>query len=320
MIQASFKISILLFIFSSLIFPQNIASKRFIAVTFDDLPINSRYLIDGNQWVEQTEKLLAHLKKYKVPAVGFVNENKLYVNAQLDSSRLKVLKMWIDADFDLGNHTFSHPDYNKIDNEIFFNDIIRGEKIIKELLTSKNKTLRYFSYPYLHLGNTQEKKDALENFLEEHSYITAPVTIDNGEWIYAFAYEKAYSQNDSELMKKIGTEYISYMINKIIYFEKQSVKLFGHEIKQILLVHSNLLNAEYFDELAAEITQRNYSFISLSEALTDSAYNSEDNFIGEGGISWLHRWSYTKKVDKSFFDREPEVSKFILDIAGVDSE
>jgi peptidoglycan/xylan/chitin deacetylase (PgdA/CDA1 family) len=302
------------------LFSQDKHPDRYVSVTFDDLPINSKYLKDGNQWVEQNKKIISTLKKYNIPAIGFVNEYKLYVNDKLDSNRLKALQLWIEADLDIGNHTYSHPDYHKIDEKVFFGDIIKGEKITKELLFTKNRKLKYFRHPYLHTGNTQEKKYALTKFLSEHSYTVAPVTIDNGEWIYARAYENAFNNNDTGLMQSIGTEYVNYMIDKIAYFENQSVKLFGYEIKQILLVHANILNADYFDELAEAIMNRNYSFVSLDEALRDSAYNSEDTFIGRSGISWLHRWSYTKKVDKSFFDGEPEVPQNILDIAGIKSE
>ena len=307
-------------ILNSILFSQHDETKRFIAFTFDDLPMNTMYLEDGNKWVEQTQKLLNTVKKFNIPAIGFVNEYKLYVNDVLDSSKLKALQLWVDADLELGNHTFSHPDYHNTENEEFFADIIKGEKITKDLLSQKNKKLEYFRHPYLHTGNSIEKKKALEDFLKEHYYTIAPVSIDNGEWIYARAYENAYNKNDVELMKQIGSEYVSYMIDKTIYFENQSIKLFGYELKQILLVHANMINADYFDELAEELLKRNYSFISLKEALTDTAYQSEDTFTGKGGISWLHRWSYTRKVDKSFYAGEPEVPQSILDIAEVESE
>jgi peptidoglycan/xylan/chitin deacetylase (PgdA/CDA1 family) len=282
--------------------------------------MNTKYLKDGIQWIEQTQKLLGTIKKYNIPAIGFVNEYKLYVNEVLDSARLKALQLWVDADLELGNHTFSHPDYHNTANEEFFADITKGKKITKELLSQKNKKLEYFRHPFLHTGNSLEKKKALEDFLKEQNYTIAPVSIDNGEWIYARAYENAYNKNDFELMKQIGSEYVRYMIDKTVYFENQSEKLFEYEIKQILLVHANMINVDYFDELAEELLKRNYSFISLKEALTVPAYQSEDTFIGRGGISWLHRWSYTKKVDKSFFVGEPEVPQNILDIAEIESE
>lgn len=297
-----------------------VETNRFVAITFDDLPMNTKYLQEGNQWIEQTQKLLTTIKEYDIPAIGFVNEYKLYVNDVLDSARLKALQLWVDADLELGNHTFSHRDYHHTDEHIFFEDIIKGEKITGKLLSLRNRKLEYFRHPYLHTGMSLEKKKALEDFLKGHDYIIAPVTIDNGEWIYARAYENAYNENDAELMKQIGKDYVVYMMDKTKYFENQSIKLFGREIKQILLLHANMINADYFDELAEELIKHNYQFISLKEALTDSAYQSEDTFIGRGGISWLHRWSYTKKVDKSFFAGEPEVPQNILDIAGIESE
>jgi len=307
-------------LYTTSVISQQSENKRCIAVTFDDLPMNTKYLEDGKQWIEQTQKLLTTIKVYNIPAIGFVNEYKLYVNEVLDSTRLKALQLWVDADLELGNHTFSHPDYHNTENEKFFTDIIKGEKITKELFSQKSKKLEYFRHPFLHTGNTLEKKKALEDLLTEHNYTIAPVSIDNGEWIYARAYENAYNKNDLELMKQIGSDYVSYMIDKTIYFENQSVKLFGREIKQILLLHANMINADYFDELADELLKHNYQFITLKEALTDPAYQSEDTFIDRGGISWLHRWSYTRKVDKSFYAGEPEVPKSILDIAEVESE
>lgn len=320
MFKLLFNFILLTILFTSFLFSQKDVTKRFVAVTFDDLPMNTKYLEDGKQWVEQTQKLLNTLKQYNIPAVGFVNETKLYINDALDSTRLKALQLWVDADLELGNHTFSHPDYHYTDEKVFFDDIVKGEKITSDLLSHKNKKLEYFRHPYLHTGMSLEKKKALEDFLKEHNYTIAPVTIDNGEWIYARAYENAFNKNDLELMKQIGSEYVAYMMNKTKYFENQSIKLFGREIKQILLVHANMINADYFDDLAEELLKHNYQFISLKEALTDTAYQSEDTFIGRGGISWLHRWSYTKKVDKSFFAGEPEVPQNILDVAEIESE
>ena len=118
--------------FTTSILSQQNDVNRYVAVTFDDLPMNTKYLEDGNQWLEQTQKLLSTIKKYNIPAVGFVNEYKLYVNEVLDSTKLKALQLWVDADLELGNHTFSHPDYHTSDNEVFFANIIKGEKITKE--------------------------------------------------------------------------------------------------------------------------------------------------------------------------------------------
>ncbi len=315
MFQIINKILFTIILISAFIFPQENNIKSFIAVTFDDLPMNTKHLKDGNQWIEQTEKLITTIKLFNIPAIGFVNERKLYINEKLDTTRLKVLQLWIDADLELGNHTYSHPDLNSISTEEYFDNILRGEKITKDLLAASNKKLKYFRHPLLHTGDTIEKNNALEKFLKEHLYTDAPVTIDNSEFIFARAYENAFNNGNTEVMKKIGNEFVCYMMKVIEYFENRSEKLFGYNIKHTLLLHSNMLNADYLDELAEAIIINNYTFISLEEALKDPAYSSDNKYIGKKGISWIQRWAISKNADKSFFTGEPEVPKYILDIA-----
>ena len=87
-----------------------------IAITIDDLPG-----VNLDDYQEVTDKLLTSLKKYQVPAIGFVNENNLYryYKHKLDSTRLKLLDDWLAAGMELGNHTYSHPDYNRLTFEEF---------------------------------------------------------------------------------------------------------------------------------------------------------------------------------------------------------
>ena len=40
-----------------------------------------------------------------------------------------------------------------------------------------------------------------------------------------YAYSKAMKKEDTQLMQKIGKDYVDYMEEKLIYFEKQSEKL-----------------------------------------------------------------------------------------------
>ncbi len=129
-------------------------------------------------------------------------------------------------------------------------DILKGEIITKELLADKNLKMRYFRHPYLWTGLSLETKNDLGAFLNEHNYTIAPVTIDNSDWIFSSAYDKAFDKSDKKLMKQIGAAYVPYIEAKMDYWERQSVKFFGREIKQILLLHANFINSDYFDDIA----------------------------------------------------------------------
>jgi peptidoglycan/xylan/chitin deacetylase (PgdA/CDA1 family) len=294
--------------------------RKRIAVTFDDLPHNRARSTTNEEMKMRVEKLIAKIKFEKIPAAAFVNEDKLEVNGQRDSVRVKILKLWLDAGVELGNHTYSHKSANKISVEDYEQEILNGERTIKELLAEKGMKLRYFRHPFLQTGLSIEYKSQIEKFLSEHGYTIAPVTFDNAEWAFSAAYDKAIKAKNDSLMVQIGIQYIDYMKLKIRYFENQTQKLFGRQINQIFLIHSNSINSDYFDKLCKMIRGENYEFISLEEALKDEAYKSADTFIEDNGISWLHRWAITQRKEKDFFGTEPKVPLNILKIAGLDSE
>lgn len=292
---------------------------REVAVTFDDLP-GVVIPADINELRNNTERLLSAVTKHKVPAIGFVNESKLYESGKYIQQRADILKMWLDKGMELGNHTFSHGDINTTPLPEYEEDVIKGEATIKKLLNERGKELKYFRHPFLHAGKGIETRKAFEDFLSKRGYTVAPVTIDNSEWIFAGAYLNAKQKGDKELMKKIAEAYVPYMEQKFEYFEKQCVQLFGREIKQVLLIHANDLNADHFDDLAKMLEKRGYKFISLGEALKDSAYQSPDTYAGAGGITWIHRWAITRKVSKDFYKGEPSTPEFVMKEAGVTEE
>lgn len=296
----------------------SIAQERQIAVTIDDLPVvSTRKDLKNRQMI--TKNLLRHITKAKVPAIGFVNENKLYKDEKRDEQQVDLLRMWLKANLELGNHTFSHLSLHDNPLDKYEADILKGEIITKELLLAKNKQIRYFRHPFLWTGLTLEIKNDLAKFLNEHNYTIAPVTIDNGDWIFARAYDNAFDKGDKKLMKEIGAAYSPYLESKMDYWEHQSVKLFNREIKQILLLHANFINSDYFDDVAKMLKKRGYKFISLDNALKDEAYKLPDNFVRKAGISWLHRWALDRGRE-FVLPNEPKVPEFVMKTAGVDSE
>ncbi len=206
----------------------------------------------------------------------------------------------------LGNHSASHLDLNKTPTEIYEDDILRGEQVPKALLLGRGQELKYFRYPYLHAGNDIDAKVNVEQFLARHGYRIAPVTIDNQEWMFAEVYARALRGHDSAAARHIGAACIRYMQTMFEFFENLSRDLVGYEIKQVLLLHDNQLNADYLDRLLKMIRNRGYKFISLDQALQDSAYTLPDTYVGPEGISWLHRWAISKGWNMLQEPREPE--------------
>lgn len=288
--------------------------QREIAITFDDLPEAPPGVHNLKALEEINRRLVKSIVAAGVPAIGFVNEGKLYRNAGREvAARSALLKIWTDAGLELGNHTYSHVDLFTTPLDSSKADLLKGEPVTKKLLAEKGKKIRYFRHPYLNTGPSLEAKTAFENFLTEHGYKVAPVTVDNQDYVFAAVYAEAMAKNNQAMMERVGEAYVPYLAAMLDFFEQQSASLFGYEVKQTLLLHGNALNADYFDELVGMMKGRGYKFISLDEALTDKAYNSADTYTGRSGMSWLQRWAITRdhKPTKALFKQEPAVPDFV---------
>lgn len=283
-----------------------------MAVTVDDLPVAQPSWHSDRQMERITTDLLATIAKHRVPAVGFVNEGKLEVDGRVSDFRLNILQRWLDAGLELGNHGYSHLDLHSVSPAEWKADVVRGEASTRKLVEDSGGTYRYFRHPFLHTGMSAEIQAETSVFLDSRGYTVAPVSIDNSEWIFGRAYAHAYNAGDEELKQRIGRDYLRYMLEVVEFYEGQSEKIVGRAIPHVLLIHAYALNADWLDEFLTELEARGYGWASLEETLEDPVYARPiDGWTGRGGITWLHRWAITERVDRSIFEGEPEAPAWL---------
>lgn len=278
-----------------------------IAVTFDDLPAVEGELANIQRL---TKKLLAAIRTSQVPAIGFVNEGKLFVYGEIDP-RTALLREWLDSGLQLGNHTYSHINIGQVPFDTYAEDLIRGETVTRMLLAERGQKLRYFRHTQLRTGPTEEYRAQLNSLLERRGYVTAPVTIDNNDYIFARAYARATARSDKSAKQRLAKEYLVYMEKVVAHFEDLSRTFLGRPMKHTLLLHANDLNADHFPALARMLRNRGYKFISLDEALTDPAYRLPEA-QSPRGISWLHRWMLAKGLP---MQEEPLEAEWVRTLA-----
>jgi peptidoglycan/xylan/chitin deacetylase (PgdA/CDA1 family) len=290
--------------------------KKQICFSFDDLPVVNYGITDSVYQQQLMNRLIASLNMNHIPAIGFANGNKLYdSNGVLIPFQVEILRTWLKNGLDLGNHTYSHPDYNKLSLAYFEKEISKNEPVLKDILAERGKSLRYFRHPFLHVGNTKEKADSLEEMLKEHGYTVAPVTIDNEDYLFAVAYKQASVKNDTILMHKIRNDFVEYIGKKVDYYEKQSQALFGRYISQILLLHASLLNSDCIGLLVTMFGEKHYEFVTMDEALKDKAYQTPVTVYGNWGISWIDKWAMSQGKKGDFFKDEPNTPDYIKAMA-----
>src|SRR5688500_6694275 len=80
-------------------------AARRVAITIDDGPVVNEMTDLGN-FQRITNGLVGSFQVEKVPVTMFLNERQLNVPGQRDA-RAAVVEQWLNAGFELGNHTYS---------------------------------------------------------------------------------------------------------------------------------------------------------------------------------------------------------------------
>ncbi len=272
------------------------AQSRAVAVTFDDLPYQApdAELCDPARATALTEAFVDMLKPLDTRAAVFVNEGKVCEARRADLLPA-LLNIWLDAGLDMGNHTFSHINIHRNTVEAYLADVDQGAPATRAVLEARGRSLVFFRHPYLFTGETPEKKAAIAAGLAARGYTVAPVTIDNNDWMFAALYRRAEAAGDAALTQRIGEAYVAHMATVLDHWEPYSAELAGgREPAQVLLLHANSLNQDWYPQIHALYLARGYRFVTLDEALDDPVYGHADDWVRANGVSWLHRWTFSE--------------------------
>lgn len=238
-------------LFSGIINPL-FADQPEIAITIDDLPfVGSRSGSQGDvtRSHDRFMRIFDTLVASKVPVTGFV------IAGAIGKGQWDLLELFQKEGFQLGNHTYSHPSLNSMPAAKYIANIDKADQILSPILT----TPKYFRYPYL-AESKGEKKQQVHEYLAEHGYTIAPVTIDTKDYHFNAQLLAVNWRLRDQKVEGIKKRYLAYI-------EKQTERAEKKTEKQILLIHANLLNSYCLADIIELYKQRGYRFISLEEAL-----------------------------------------------------
>lgn len=270
-----------------------VAAGPSVAITFDDLPAAGTGNPDRDPALSAkdvraiNDAILRILRQHHVPATGFVNET---------GDRRDILERWLSQGMTLGNHTFSHRDYNKLSFAQFRDEVVRGETTIRPLMEAAGQKLRFFRFPMNHAGDSESKKQEAAGFLRERGYELATCSIENEDYEFERAYRAALAKGDDATMARIRIAYLQYTATEIDYYRTLHRKIFGRETAQVMLLHVNRLNAELLDGILRLFEERGLRFVQLADAQSDPAFATPDGPPTKFGPMWGYRWARARGV------------------------
>jgi peptidoglycan/xylan/chitin deacetylase (PgdA/CDA1 family) len=236
----------------------------------------------------RNDAILDTLNRYKHKAALFVVGRNLE-----DDEGKELLKRWDKAGHMIGNHTYSHRNFNARETDVseYQQDILRAEKLLTEFKRFK----KYFRFPMLKEGNTLAKRESMRFFLKINRYQNGHVTIDASDWAIDQRLTARLKKDPGANLKPYRDFYLEHMWARSQYYERLAEMVLGRPVKHTLLVHFNLLNGLFLGDLLEMYKGKGWRLVDAEEAFTDPVFAAKPNVV-PAGESLL--WSLAKENGK----------------------
>jgi peptidoglycan/xylan/chitin deacetylase (PgdA/CDA1 family) len=243
-----------------------------VAISLDDAPAN----VPTPKWTasERNERLLAILKRHHVRVATFANG----IDGGDTPEGRRLLARWGEEGHRVGNHTYSHLNLQKVSLERFTQDFLKEDDLIKGM----PGYVPWLRFPYLKEGDTPEKRDGMRKVLKDHGYRNAAVTISTFDWLIDEHLRSALKRKPDTNLEPYRTYYLQHLATLFRHYRNLGKEVTGREVAHVVLLHSNLLNALFMDDVLAMLEKNGWTVISPEEAYADPIYGEEPRTLATG--------------------------------------
>jgi len=241
-----------------------------MAITVDDLP-GAGPELPGYTHVEIVKDFIAVLRAHRVThATGFVVGSMIAARPE----RREALDAWVQAGFEVGNHTYSHDTIGQLGLDGYMKDILANRAVVDPLEKRTGQRHSYFRFPYLEEGSTPAERKALSRLLAAQHYtnVRASVTFSDTDW--ADAYRRCTERGDSAAIDVLQKSYLENAVAELRWAVAASEEVLGRTIPLVLLLHPTLSTAKMLDSLLTAYEKMGVRYVPLEEVLRERAYTA----------------------------------------------
>ena len=270
---------------------QSPSSQPQVAFTFDDLPAHGP-LPPGLARPAVVASILATLKAEKMPPVyGFINGFRVAHYPY----QIHILEAWRAAGEPLGNHTWSHPELDKLAAPAYEANIAKNEPLLRQV--DPTGDWHWFRYPFLEEGNTVAKREAVRAWLQAHGYRVAEVSMDFQDYLWNEPYARCMAQGNTAAIQRLHDTYLATADQYIGVYRELAHRLYGHDVPYVLLMHVGAFDARMLPELIALFRERGFAFTTLETAMADPIYRADPPVATPGGSTFNEMVASVRHVD-----------------------
>jgi peptidoglycan-N-acetylglucosamine deacetylase len=275
MIATVLRLAAVAFLTLATLLAPSLAISQAIALTFDDGPNMADTV--GLSPQDRNAAILKQLREAHLKSILFVTR------IDSDQIRNQLIRQWGIDGHQIGNHSATHPDFDEVSLADYESDLLACDKAIRDM---PGFTPR-FRFPYLKEGNTIEKRDGFRAFLDSNSYMTAPVSVDASDWYYSQRLSDRIRRDRHADTRPYRDAYLRHLYNRAQYYDGLSRAVLGRSVAHVLLLHHNLINALFLQDVVRMFRDEGWTLIDSDAAFKDPVYAARPDILPAGeSVLW----------------------------------
>ncbi len=203
-----------------------------VALTFDDGPS-----------VKLTPRVLAILRRHRVPAAFFLVGQRIRGRA----ARRLVADIAADPLFVVGNHSFTHPQLDRMELSAATAEIDRAGRVIAE---AAGAPARWFRFPY------SRSTCATADLVRARGYRIAGWHVDSADWCYAAGGGRCRAQLWRDVPEELRDDMVGLILHRVRATDGGIVLL--HDI--------HWRTVDQLERIITTLKQDGFRFVRLDDA------------------------------------------------------
>ena len=247
-----------------------------MSITIDDAPTGISYLQDDTT---SMGNILKCLQKFGIKnAVAFVI-------GQTAEGNEKILENWLDAGYELGNHTYYHQISSELSAKNFGLSVMKCDSLLREIgAFDKNSNPRWFRFPHLNGGDTFEQRKEFSLILNDLNYRVAPASADIHDYHFDQLLASEPIDDDPIRLGKIYGRYFKVATESIFHYKRIIDASNGTDTPIIIFFHFGLASANKLSEILTYLDRHQTEWLDLSTACSHQLYRDLDTTYGHRGL------------------------------------
>jgi hypothetical protein len=165
------------------------------------------------------------------------------------------LRRWLDAGFELGNHTEDHVAASAIEPDRFERSVQACHQLLLDVGAFEGGRRRYFRYPFGDRGRRGEARRAIAAAIVELGYTPAEVTVDLYDYAYDAPWTRAHGRRP-EATAAVEARWLSAATRSIGRSAARGRRLWGADLIHVAACHFGPVTERRLGKLLRELGAR----------------------------------------------------------------